>query len=129
MDPSDCEDCHQRTLRNKRGDAFNATANPSDERLETLAECSTSFREIKSYFHVSLTRCQLCGTVWLFGLLRGFRPKATEWPSGREEEPGYGGRSHRELLARKSSAAKGMRAIDTQSLCDVGPGAGTVDRK
>jgi hypothetical protein len=95
-----CQDCHERTLRNQRGDAFNATANPepgmgSDEApasgpglehsrehgLEELSKCTTSFRRVGAYFSVSVVRCLRCGTTWLSGYYEDFDsvPIEAEW--------------------------------------------------
>ena len=82
MDANRCDLCQERALGNKRGDAFNATANPlaptvlgdgtMDEGVDDLGECSSSFRAVKSYFHVYLKRCRSCGAIWLLGYYEDF---------------------------------------------------------
>jgi hypothetical protein len=81
MDPSDCEDCRRRVLKNERGDFFNPTANPTDERLEDVSDCKTSFQNIKDYFAAELKRCSRCGAVWLLGYYEDFDdvPITSEW--------------------------------------------------
>lgn len=81
MDPDSCEDCLRRTLKNKRGDAFNATANPIDDGLDQLLECKSSFQNIKSYFSVYVMRCRRCSALWLLGYYEDFDavPVTAEW--------------------------------------------------
>lgn len=85
MDPNDCEDCRERTAKNKRGDWANPTGSPllqfTDEGLEGVSDCKTSFREFKDYFSASLKRCRQCGTVWLLGYYEDFdgADVASEW--------------------------------------------------
>ena len=81
MDPQGCEDCLRRTLKNRRGDAFNPTASPLDDGLDKLSECTSSFQAIKGYFSVDVMRCRRCGALWLLGYYEDFdaRPVEDEW--------------------------------------------------
>ena len=82
MEPNSCEDCRERTLRNKRGDMFNATAMPLDvesdvdggayEGADKLGDCTSSFHPVRTYFSVGLVRCQSCGSIWLLGYYEDF---------------------------------------------------------
>ena len=79
--PEICEDCLQRTLKNRRGDLFNPTASPVDDGLDTLLKCTSSFQPIKSYFSVYVMRCRRCGALWLLGYYEDFDvvPIMAEW--------------------------------------------------
>jgi hypothetical protein len=76
-----CDACEARSLTNKGGDAFNATADPEDDGLENLGEWTTSFKRVKDYFSAHLRRCASCGSVWLLGYYEDFdaRPPLSEW--------------------------------------------------
>jgi len=76
-----CDDCLQRTLKNRRGDLFNPTANPFDDGLDELLKCTSSFQPIKTYFSVSVMKCRRCGAVWLLGYYEDFDglPVMAEW--------------------------------------------------
>jgi hypothetical protein len=60
---------------------FNPTANPLDDGLDQLLECTSSFQAIKSYFSVYVMRCRRCGALWLAGYYEDFdaRPVTAEW--------------------------------------------------